>query len=64
MIPLVGAEDRTTPDGGYLIYSVGWNKTDDGGVATLPKDEAIDWGMKRGPVDPEKGDWVWQIPAR
>src|SRR5207244_11263396 len=22
---------RPKPDGGYVIYSVGWNKTDDGG---------------------------------
>jgi hypothetical protein len=32
---------------GYLLYSVGWNQKDDGGV--MAKDEA-------------EGDWVWPSP--
>lgn len=36
--------------GGYIVYSVGWNETDDSGVIGLRKD---------GSVDTEKGDWVW-----
>jgi len=37
---------QRTADGKYLLYSVGWNKTDDGGIqGTL--------------ADVKKGDWVW-----
>jgi hypothetical protein len=55
---------RRTPDSSYLIYSVGWNKTDDGGVAPPPKGASVEWEKKRGPVDPEKGDWVWTYPVK
>ena len=33
-------------DGTYLLYSIGWNEKDDGGIPS-PSDH------------PEKGDWVW-----
>jgi hypothetical protein len=40
-----------TADGKFLLYSVGWNETDDDGVAgTL--------------ADVKKGDWVWPFPAK
>jgi hypothetical protein len=42
---------RRTEDGHYVIYSVGWNEEDEGGVA----------GYKKGEHDvPEEGDWVWR----
>ena len=44
-------------DDQFILYSIGWDQTDDGGkVATKPKDT----------TDPEKekGDWVWQYPAK
>ena len=48
---------RREADGSYLIYSVGWNQTDDGGQ--------IVWGKGSDPaVDARKGDWVWQMPAK
>ncbi len=37
--------------GKFLLYSVGWNETDDGGQVAF---------RKSGSVDPEKGDWVWK----
>jgi hypothetical protein len=38
---------RRTDDGKFLLYSVGWNETDDGGTSgTL--------------ADVKKGDWVWK----
>ena len=37
---------RRTSEGGYLLYSVGWDEKDDGGVL----------GNSR-----EEGDWVWQL---
>ena len=36
--------------GEFVLYSVGWNQKDDGGVASL---------RKGGSVDLTKGDWVW-----
>lgn len=41
-----------TGNGQFVLYSVGWNETDDGGVSgnTLFDDKA--------------GDWVWQYPAK
>jgi hypothetical protein len=38
---------RRTEDGKYLLYSIGWNETDEGGV---------------GASDREKADWVWPFP--
>jgi hypothetical protein len=40
------------PDGQFVLYSVGWNEKDDGGVPgkTL--------------FDEKEGDWVWQYPAQ
>ncbi len=46
---------RRTDDGQFLLYSVGWNETDDGGQVVL---------TKGGSTDRNKGDWVWQYPAR
>ena len=47
---IIGGEPlhyRRTDDGKFLLYSVGWNETDDGGVpGTLS--------------DPKQGDWVWK----
>jgi hypothetical protein len=48
---------RLAPEGGYLLYSIGWNQTDDGGVLAWTKD-------KKASVDLERGDWVWQMAAR
>jgi hypothetical protein len=41
--------------GQFVLYSVGWNETDDGGTFGL---------TKNGAVDPDTGDWVWRYPAR
>ena len=42
---------RRTSDGKFLLYSVGWNETDDGGQVVLKPD---------GSEDRENGDWVWK----
>ena len=42
---------RRTDDAKFILYSVGWNETDDGGQTVLDKD---------GRPDLERGDWVWQ----
>jgi hypothetical protein len=46
---------RRTADGKFLLYSVGWNETDDGGVTVRDKS---------GNEDKTKGDWVWQCPVK
>jgi len=46
---------RRTADGQFVLYSVGWNETDDGGQVAL---------TSGGSVDREKGDWVWRYPAQ
>ncbi len=47
---------RTTPEGGYVIYSIGWNAKDDGGEIVFSKS-----GKN---VNAEEGDWVWRYPAK
>ena len=46
---------RVRPDGTFLLYSVGWKQTDDGGVAVYVLDNPT------GPDDSvdKHGDWVW-----
>jgi hypothetical protein len=44
---------RRTSDGKFLLYSVGWNETDDGGQETSAK-------TPYGGIDYTKGDWVWK----
>jgi hypothetical protein len=44
-----------TSDGQFVLYSVGWNETDDGGEVGL---------TKNGNVDINNGDWVWRYPAK
>jgi hypothetical protein len=46
---------RRTDDGRFVLYSVGWNETDDGGQLALTKSGNADWN---------KGDWLWHYPAK
>ena len=43
---------RRSADGQFVLYSVGWNEKDDGGI---PGDKLF---------DENKGDWVWQYPSQ
>ena len=45
---------RRTDDGKFLLYSVGWNETDDGGQVAKTKTGKIDWQNWKS------GDWVWK----
>jgi hypothetical protein len=40
---------------GFLLYSIGWNETDEGGKAALTNDNK---------PDPNNGDWVWQYSSK
>jgi hypothetical protein len=46
---------RRTQDGRYMLYSVGWDGKDDGGVVGR---------RESGSLAPWLGDWVWQYPAQ
>jgi hypothetical protein len=46
---------RRETDGQFVLYSIGWNQTDDGGQIGLNKDGKFDWQL---------GDWVWQYPLK
>jgi hypothetical protein len=49
---------RRTPDGKYLLYSIGWNSKDDGGTA------GVDKAGKPQPFG-SGPDWVWQgVPIK
>lgn len=39
----------------FMLYSVGWNQTDDGGKIGLTENRDPRW-------DSKKGDWVWAYP--
>jgi hypothetical protein len=48
---------RRTEDGRFLLYSVGWNEKDDGGVVAPTKDNPPR-------QDNLQGDWVWEYPEK
>ncbi|HLH57078.1 MAG TPA: hypothetical protein VKY92_26090 [Verrucomicrobiae bacterium] len=41
---------RVEPENHYVVYSIGWNETDDGGSV---------YRNKNGEPDQKEGDWVW-----
>jgi hypothetical protein len=45
---------RRTGDGRFVLYSVGMNGKDDGGVLGL---------RKGGTLNFDEGDWVWRYPG-
>jgi hypothetical protein len=49
---------RRDAEGGYCLYSIGWNQKDDGGQIAWIKNK------KDSSVDVAQGDWVWQMPAK
>ena len=54
------------PNGGYVVYSIGWNQTDDGGQLFWDKGQSRDaerLRYKEPRLDFTKGDWVWLMPA-
>jgi hypothetical protein len=48
---------RRTDNGQFVLYSVGWNERDDGGVVVLEKGSTPD-------VNRDEGDWVWRYPQK
>lgn len=48
---------RREADGGFVLYSIGWNEQDDGGVVVFKKGSTSE-------VDLGAGDWVWRYPPK
>jgi hypothetical protein len=48
---------RRTEDGRFVLYSVGWNEKDDGGIVAATK-------TKPPRQDVLQGDWVWEYPGK
>ena len=48
---------KKNADGSYILYSIGWNGKDDGGVT------AHTTGSKPR-QNPNEGDWVWEFPGK
>jgi hypothetical protein len=56
---IIGGEPlhyERTNDGQFILYSVGWNGRDDGGVVVFRQGGKV--------VDTDQGDWVWRYPAK
>jgi hypothetical protein len=49
---------RRTDGGRFLLYSVGWNGTDDGGIIVREKNRV------HAALDKDNGDWVWPNPEK
>jgi hypothetical protein len=55
-------------DGGYALYSIGWNQTDDQGLRmwsrSQPEVPVVGEGLDAwfGYIRPDRGDWVWGQP--
>jgi len=55
---------RRTSDGQFVLYSVGWNERDDGGVVET-KVVGVTDRKSRNPIwDISQGDWVWRYPQK
>ncbi len=53
---------RRTVDGQFVLYSVGWNERDDGGVVVFYSSGQNVDNLRS--VDNSQGDWVWRYPAK
>jgi hypothetical protein len=55
-VDLIGGQPlhyRRISSDNFLLYSVGWNEADDGGVSVR---------RENGYLDPSRGDWLWNPP--
>ena len=51
---------RRNADGSFILYSVGWNETDDGGKVA----RKVNKSGKEIAVEHDQGDWVWTYPPK
>ncbi len=50
---------RRESDGGYLLWSLGWNLADDQGTTVFTTDKE---GKPTEGIDSTQGDWLWKMP--
>jgi len=55
---------RRTSDGQFILYSVGWNETDDGGVQVFGPGSSREFEASSSGLNLDQGDWVWQYPQK
>jgi hypothetical protein len=55
---------RRTDDGQFVLYSVGWNETDDSGVVVTKAAGATERRSETPNMDFKQGDWVWRYPQK
>jgi hypothetical protein len=55
---------RRTNDGLFMLYSIGWNETDDGGVVVLKQGSPPPMDSWTPRADLDQGDWVWRYPQK
>jgi hypothetical protein len=55
---------RREGDGQFVLYSVGWNETDDGGVVSTNAAGVTDGKSESPTRDISQGDWVWRYPPK
>jgi hypothetical protein len=48
---------RREGDAGYLLYAIGWNGNDNGGIVEMNAQTPTN-------ADVRNGDWAWRWPAR
>lgn len=48
---------RLTPDGQFILYSIGWKQRDAGGTVIYE-------GTTKTWPDRDKSDWVWRYPPK
>jgi hypothetical protein len=53
---------RRIDGGSFVLYSIGWNETDNGGVVAFKQKSPAD--ESSSDIDISQGDWVWRYPAR
>jgi hypothetical protein len=53
---------RREANGQFVLYSVGWNETDDGGTVVFKKGPAPGEERPTAGLDLDQGDWVWRYP--
>lgn len=55
---------QKTEDDQFVLYSVGWNETDDGGVVKLTNESEYSGEGSTPGVNRKQGDWVWKYPEK
>jgi hypothetical protein len=54
---------QRTSDGQFVLYSVGWNERDDGGVVVSQNSRNFR-DESGNTLDISQGDWVWRYPQK